>query len=1158
MRSILNHSQKKKLKKLIRDPKRYFMDSPLFKYFLRNFNIFPVGKGEEVIQFSLVPVQGHSKFESSKSWREFSPEKTIVLIFGFQDWKKNFIGSFIPECEIVFAKAGCSIKDISHFLKDYEIDAFVTWGVNQDPVVVEASEKFMKPIWSMEDGFIRSVDLGSNHTTPRSLVLDKSGIYFDSRRPSDLENLLNEWDLEKNQTLVKQAASLFDKFKSLNLSKYNPPSAALMKLSDPIFLGGGKAILVIGQLDGDASLRYGGCENITNKKIIELAIEENPGRVIIYRPHPDQLKYNKKHLQEIRVFGSAIEIADEDELLAHLFMRVDRVYTMTSLAGLEAALRGLSVTVLGAPFYAGWGLTDDRLVHPRRKRRLSPCEFFTIAYVVYPRYIAKNSNPIINCLSAMQLVVAERELAIKKVASTWLEQGSLEIFDTIFWKSVLLDGRYSERDRKLKSALVGAIPYSKIFHSKKTLKHKRVLAYLIAGALESSPQLDVVVKHLSFYVDEEILGDLLTDLWRIRPTNSRLLNWAELCEKNGKYEDARASLKYLSEGKGLPEGEGLLTGGEAENKFKFASFEFRRKKYSTASRALEENFVSGHLNSNYIHLLGQILIAQYEYEAAYEVYEIIKIVDPGWLNGHAHLMCARLSAILGKYEVSFAHAAMGSYINPHQIAVLPEDTGFWLDDAFGNLPFAEAMSEAVHATERGTVLDRASADISVGEFLRAEKALIEFKPKRAERDRYVALLSQSLSYQGKTVDATRLVQAALNKNSTHILFREAFRLATQDNNVDWIQVLLSYSKLNSVPVTEVYKRKAATILGDSELYYKCLREMASSNHLKAHFGERYIQSFIGHKFLPADRILIIAYFGPGDEIRWASIYPEMVRLALPGKATFTCDPRLLTLFERSYPELSFVPSKRTRNLKCYADLEGIKELPSSDLFRHLDNSGWRVASQMNYVTLQVDLLADLAGDHDSLCGEPFLIPDPGLVNFWKSRIFELSKYKPKVGISWRSSVLSTTRNQYYLDILQVESIISEFPDFDFYCLQYDDCTAERDYIQSVLPGRLHYFDEFDYFNDFENFSAVISSMDVVISPGTSVVELSGALGVESILFCPTAELDWRYRKNSSRDVWFKSVQHVKPDVLNDKEELLKNIKSTLRNVVKNIPIKKDN
>jgi capsular polysaccharide export protein len=59
---------------------------------------------------------------------------------------------------------------------------------------------------------------------------------------------------------------------------------------------------------------------------------------------------------------------------------------MTSLAGFEALLRGISVTCWGRPFYAGWGLTTDMEVVERRQRRLTLDELVAGSLILYPRY----------------------------------------------------------------------------------------------------------------------------------------------------------------------------------------------------------------------------------------------------------------------------------------------------------------------------------------------------------------------------------------------------------------------------------------------------------------------------------------------------------------------------------------------------------------------------------------------------------------------------------------------------------------------------------------------------------------------------------------------------------------------------------------------------
>jgi capsular polysaccharide export protein len=78
---------------------------------------------------------------------------------------------------------------------------------------------------------------------------------------------------------------------------------------------------------------------------------------------------------------------DMDSLLAC----ADRVCTLTSLTGFEALLRNKAVTVYGSPFYAGWGLTTDKLVllgrHRAEGKSLSLSELVYGAMIEYSRYV---------------------------------------------------------------------------------------------------------------------------------------------------------------------------------------------------------------------------------------------------------------------------------------------------------------------------------------------------------------------------------------------------------------------------------------------------------------------------------------------------------------------------------------------------------------------------------------------------------------------------------------------------------------------------------------------------------------------------------------------------------------------------------------------------
>ncbi len=103
------------------------------------------------------------------------------------------------------------------------------------------------------------------------------------------------------------------------------------------------------------------------------------------------------------------------ELLAH----VDEVHVLTSLAGFEALLRKKKVVCHGIPFYAGWGLTEDRIPCARRSRRLSLDELVAGALLVYPVYFDRAARRCIQAEEALDILLDWRNSAAARLPWWW-------------------------------------------------------------------------------------------------------------------------------------------------------------------------------------------------------------------------------------------------------------------------------------------------------------------------------------------------------------------------------------------------------------------------------------------------------------------------------------------------------------------------------------------------------------------------------------------------------------------------------------------------------------------------------------------------------------------------------------------------------------------
>ncbi|MGB9648638.1 MAG: capsule biosynthesis protein [Stellaceae bacterium] len=305
--------------------------------------------------------------------------RNVSVCLGMSFWKRRQVRDFLRSSAgtPIFRRSKRAALAVA---RRKPRGSIAVWASRAPAGLAEAAAQQRVPLIRIEDGFVRSVGLGSDFIPAASLVLDSRGMHFDPNVRSDLEQLLAETEFDG--ALIERARDLIARLVARGITKYNIGDGAL-----PIEWPAGKRrVLVPGQVEDDLSVRLGG-EGITgNLDLLARARAANPDAFILYKPHPDVEAGHREGRIADEVATNFADIVIRDISTAVVLAEIDELHTLTSLTGFEALLRGRRVVVYGRPFYAGWGLTSD-LAGIDRGRRLTLEELVAGALILYPRYL---------------------------------------------------------------------------------------------------------------------------------------------------------------------------------------------------------------------------------------------------------------------------------------------------------------------------------------------------------------------------------------------------------------------------------------------------------------------------------------------------------------------------------------------------------------------------------------------------------------------------------------------------------------------------------------------------------------------------------------------------------------------------------------------------
>ena len=247
--------------------------------------------------------------------------------------------------------------------------------------------------------------------------------------------------------------------------------------------------------------------------------------------------------------------------------------------------------------------------------------------------------------------------------------------------------------------------------------------------------------------------------------------------------------------------------------------------------------------------------------------------------------------------------------------------------------------------------------------------------------------------------------------------------------------------------------------------------------------------------LTGKTLMVCSEQGVGDYFMYATCFKDLMENSNAKKIVFETDPRLISLFQRTFPNIEVRKNPRLKK-------DSSPYVTDYDFY----------ISMGNLTSIYRKKISDFTGD-------PYLVTNPELDEKWQKR---LDQSKLKIGLIWRSGFLDKNREKFYVKIRELEQLFNvDLSRIEWVNLQYGDCSEEISYIMEKFGVDIKTWEDLDLKDDFENTASLIKNLDLVIGPGTAPILMAGALGVPAWMYSIYPEWSFLGQKKYP---WFNSIK----------------------------------
>ena len=239
-------------------------------------------------------------------------------------------------------------------------------------------------------------------------------------------------------------------------------------------------------------------------------------------------------------------------------------------------------------------------------------------------------------------------------------------------------------------------------------------------------------------------------------------------------------------------------------------------------------------------------------------------------------------------------------------------------------------------------------------------------------------------------------------------------------------------------------------------------------------------------------LVIYGEQGLGDEIFYGSCINDAIRDSK--HVIIDCDPRLETLFKRSFPD---------------AEVHGT---------RKIDHPEWLENAEIDARCAIGGLPQFYRHTNKDFPGTPYLVADEDKRLTHRRQLAEAKSNGAKllIGITTHGGKKMTNAKGRKLTADDLAPLLKR-KDIELICLDYD--------LEERIEG-LKYFDDALMSDDYDDIAALIASLDMVMGVPTTALHCAAALGVKTWCLVPKRH-QWRYAQPSMP--WYRSMRLIYQD-----------------------------